>query len=105
MTERNSRIETKETEVHDTEPPQPPLKKLSQMSDAEVMNELNELFGIEGLDNERRVMLYMARRYFVLGASTYRALTLHDGRDSVEESMQEGSDYIFYTAKRVLESE
>ena len=82
-----------------------PLKKLSLMSDDEVRAELKQLLETDGLDNERRVMLYMARRYFVLGANCYRALKLHDGRDSVEECMQEAGDYLFYTAKKVLESE
>ena len=89
----------------DTEPPLQSLKAITQMSDVEVRQELSQLLSIQDLDNERCVMLYLARRYFVLGANTYKALKFHDGRDSVEECMQEGGDYLFYTAKRVLESE
>ena len=89
----------------DTERPLESLKAITHMSDEEVRQELNDLLSIKGLDNERRVMLYLARRYFVLGANCYQALKLHDGRDSVEECMQEGGDYLFYTAKKVLESE
>lgn len=82
-----------------------PLKKLTHMSDAEVRAELDQLLDTPGLDNERRIMLYLARRYFRLGASSYRALQLNDGRDNVEECLQEAGDLMFYAAKNVLESE
>ena len=98
MTERNE-------EDRETVPTPEPLKALSRMSDLEVRAELFELLGMEGMINERKVMLYMARRYFRLGAANYRALQLHDGRDNVEECLQEGSDLMFYAAKNVLESE
>lgn len=56
-------------------------------------------------ENEARVLLYLARRFIMLGGDCYGPLCLNDGRDSLKEAGEEGADLLFYLAKHALETE
>ena len=72
------------------------------MSNDEVERELVALMH-EAQFDERRVMLYMLRRFVVLGQRCYGALDLNvDRRDGLRELNEELGDAVFYVAFAAL---
>lgn len=78
---------------------------ISHMSDDAVAEELEQLLATPGANVERRIMLYLARRHFVLGLAAYGPVKLFDGRDNTKEMREEAADFLFYFGKDQLERE
>jgi len=75
---------------------------ISSLSDEEVARELLSLISPTELRVERRVLLYLARRFCVLGLRCYGPAALEDERDNVLEATAEAADLLFYLGREAV---
>ena len=79
-------------------------KPIAQLTDSQVLAELRELIAVPSATVERRILLYLVRRYFDLGLRCYGPVQLHDGRRNRIEAFQELADLLFYLGKDAIEA-
>jgi len=89
-------------EEADTDRPPPP-DPIHSLTDGQVLSELAELIATPEAVVERRILLYLVRRYFGLGLRCYGPVRLHDGRRNRTEAMAELADLLFYLGKQAIE--
>ena len=95
----------RETPRRETSMSEPPLPRIATMEHNAVDAELRALLD-EGGGDERRVMLFVARRLIALGQRAYGVLDIgSDPRNFMRERNEEIGDQLVYTALDALKQE
>ena len=73
----------------------PPAEHVMRLDEIDVDNELEALIDEAG-PIEKRMLLFMARRWVAVGQREYGKLELGQGRDWRRERLEEQADRAFY---------
>lgn len=82
----------------------PAPRPINELSDPEVLAELHERIEAAGAVHERRILLYLVRRYFGLGLRDYGPVQASDARDPLLDANEKLADLMFYIGWHAIRS-